>query len=494
MLGVWGLLTILPMGLLTLHYVMLLWKYKQYPPGPFPLPLVGSLWQTGVALSPDSLLKCAKQYGKIFTIWVTHHPVVILSGFQAVRDALINHSEELADRALTRFLIDALNRKGLAFANGLSWKQHRRFGMATMRNLGMGKKGMEHQIQEEARRLVELFAQTKGQQFEPPLLITNAVASVISVASFGYRLPPEDKMFQELIAASDYFEKFAVSLFHAIYNLFPWLMKHLPGPHKKAFSCMNKGVLYVVEEIQKHKENQNLHEPQDFIDFYLIQIEKSKGDPTSTFSDENLAQCILDLLVAGTETTSSTLQWALLLMVAYPDIQEKVYREIEDVFGLSHSICYHDRKKLPYTNAVIHEVQRAKYILPVGIPRRNTKAMNLFGFHIPKKTLIVTDLNSALLDPKRWEEPGEFNPSHFLDMEGNFVAREEFLPFGAGARICLGEQMAKMELFLFFTNLVRAFRFQLPEGVKKLNQEPVVGVAMHPHPYKLCAVPRNQLS
>ncbi|KAH0624279.1 hypothetical protein JD844_007967 [Phrynosoma platyrhinos] len=156
------------------------------------------------------------------------------------------------------------------------------------------------------------------------------------------------------------------------------------GPHQKALSCMEMGIAYAKEEVDKHRENRDVHEPQDFIDFYLLQMEKSKDDPNSTFNEENLLQCILDLFVAGTETTSSTLQWAVLLMVAYPDIQDKVYKEIEEVLGSSHSICYEDRKKLPYTNAVIHEAQRAKYILPVGIPRRCSKDFNMLGYHIPK--------------------------------------------------------------------------------------------------------------
>ncbi|XP_042316381.1 cytochrome P450 2J2-like [Sceloporus undulatus] len=435
----------------------------------------------------------SKEYGNICTIWITHHPVVVLSGFQTVKEGLINHSEELRDRPLTHFLIKAFNRKGIGFTNGHSWKEQRRFGIVTMRNLGLGKKGMEHQIEEEAHRLVEAFSQAKGQPLDPSLLISNAISTLISVVSFGYRFSQEDEMFQKLLEGIDVLARFGVSFSHVVYNFFPWLMKYLPGPHKKALSCMEIALSFAKQEIKKHKERQDLQEPQDFIDFYLLQMEKSKGDPNSTFNEENLAQCILDLFAAGTETTASTLMWVLLLMVAYPDVQERAYKEMEDVLGSSHSVSYQDRKKLPYTNAVIHEVQRAKYILPVGVPRRCSKELNMLGFHIPRKTLVVTDLNSVLCDPKQWETPSKFNPNHFLDKEGNFIAKEEFLPFGAGARVCLGEQMARMELFLFFTHLLRAFRFQLPEGVKEISHKPVVGLSMHPYPFKLCAVPRSSL-
>nr|XP_060623322.1 cytochrome P450 2J2-like isoform X1 [Anolis sagrei ordinatus] len=493
MVGIWNIVLTLPVGFLILSYVKLLWTRSRYPPGPFPLPLLGSLWWVGLRLSPDSLAKITKKYGSMCTVWIAHYPIIILSGYQTVKEGLINHSEELLDRPLTHFAVEAFNRKGIGFTNGHIWKEQRRFGIVTMRNLGLGKQGMEYQIEEEARRLVEAFSQKKGEPFVPSLLISNAISSLISVVSFGYRFSYEDVMFRKLMDGVDTMAQFSVSFFHVLYDFFPWLMKYLPGPHKDALTFMQEALSFAKEEIKKHKECQDPHEPQDFIDFYLIQMEKSKGDPKSTFSEDNLAQSILDLFAAGTETTSSTLQWALLFMVAYPNIQERVYKEMEYVFGSSHSICYQDRKKLPYTNAVIHEVQRAKYILPVGVPRRCSKELKMLGFHIPKKTLVVTDLNSVLSDPKHWETPGEFNPNNFLDKEGNFITKEEFLPFGAGARACLGEQMARMELFLFFTHLLRAFKFQLPEGEKEISQEPVIGLSMHPQPYKLCAIPRSIL-
>ncbi|KAK9401411.1 cytochrome P450 2J2-like [Crotalus adamanteus] len=185
----------------------------------------------------------------------------------------------------------------------------------------------------------------------------------------------------------------------------------------------------------------------------------------------------------------ATLKWALLLFTNHPDIQEKVQKEIEEAFSSSASISYQDRKKLPYTNAVIHEMQRLKNVLLVGLPRQSTKDVTMKGYHIPKRTIILPDLRSVLLDPEQWETPEEFNPNHFLDKDGKFMEREEFLPFGIGERICVGEQLARIEIFIFLTSLLRAFSFRLPEGVKELNEAPILNVTMHPHPYKLCAIP-----
>ncbi|KAM6443624.1 cytochrome P450 2J2-like [Liasis olivaceus] len=270
-------------------------------------------------------------------------------------------------------------------------------------------------------------------------------------------------------------------------------MNYLPGPHKEAFASADLLLSFAKQEIEKHKEFHSLHEPQDFIDHYLLHMEKNTNYPNSTYNEDNLAQCVFDFFAAGTETTFATLMWALLLLANQPHIQEKVQKEIEDVFGFSGSISYQDHKKLPYTNAVLHEMQRINYVLLFGLPRQSTKDVKMRGYHIPKGAFIIADLRSVLLDPEQWEKPEEFNPNHFLDKDGKFITREEFLPFGIGQRVCVGEQLARSETFIFLTSLLRAFSFQLPEGVKELNQAPVVKLLMHPHPYKLCAVPHPGL-
>ncbi|XP_077785796.1 cytochrome P450 2D20-like isoform X2 [Podarcis muralis] len=426
-----ALLIALLVALLILHYLKLLWSNRHYPPGPLQLPLVGAIWRFGLKIHENTLVQLGKQYGNIFTLWIGHLPIVVLSGFQVVKEALIDHSEELDERPETSFLRNMVKGKGIVLSNGHTWRQQRHFGVVTMRKLGLGKKGMEHQIAEEAHQLMDVFARSKGQPLDPSMPIATSVSNVISAVAFGHRFALEDERFQKLIEA--------------------------------------------MESVLKI-----------FSNFCYI----SKNDPESTYDEENLARCISELFIAGSETTTASLKWALLLLTSHPDVQDKMHKEIEDVIGSAHSICYQDKKKLPYTNAVIHEMQRFKYVSFLGFPRQSTKDFKLCGFLIPKGTIIVPDLRSVLLDPTRWETPTEFNPNHFLDKDGQFVNREEFLPFGAGARICLGMQLVKIEIFIFLTSLLRAFSFQLPEGVKELNQEAIIGVTIHPHPYKLCAVPR----
>ncbi|XP_067322189.1 cytochrome P450 2C21-like [Anolis sagrei] len=489
--GIQIFLIVLLVILLILYFLKQQWSRRHFPPGPLALPLIGSIWKFnfGIGYNLDTPIKWAEQYGDIFTLWMGHMPVVFLSGFEAVKEVLIDHSEEFSERPQTPIIINVGKGKGIAFSNGHTWEQQRRFGLVTLRKLGVGKKSMEAQIEEESQQLVEVFAREKGQPFDPALPIMNSVSNVICAMTFGYRFPLEDETFKKLIDAITHCLKFTGSLFYFLYEMFPWLMKHLPGPHNEGFRAMETVFSLVKKEIEKHKEQKSFQEPRDFIDFYLLEMEKRRNDPTSTYDEENLIQNISDLFFAGTETTTISLKWAILVLANHPDIQDKVYKEIEDVLSSSF-FCYQDLKKLPYTNAVLHEIMRSKYPSLFGVPRQTATDVKIRGFLIPKGTTIIPDVRSALLDSKHWESPKEFNPKHFLDQDGYFVAREEYLAFGAGARVCLGEHLARMEIFIVLVNLLRAFRFQLPPGVKELNEDPEVGFITPPHPYKLCAVPR----
>ncbi|XP_053166128.1 cytochrome P450 2C25-like [Hemicordylus capensis] len=490
MLGLSELFCTVIFCLLILQFLKLKWMSRQFPPGPTPFPLIGNLWCLDLKMNQGTFTKIAKDYGRIFTMWVGHKPMIILNGFHAVKEGLITHSEELAGRPDTPFVADTMKGKGVLFATGHNWKQQRRFSLMTLRNLGMGKKSLEHRVQQEAEHLVEFFVNEKGKPMDPSFAIFHSVSNVISATVFGHRFSYDDEDFEEMLKAVDFMFHFLPSPFRIAYDLSPRLMRYLPGPHQKAFSCLKKGHELVKEEIRSHEKTRNPQDPQDFIDYYLDQIEKCKDDSNTTFDEENLCHLIVDFFAAGSETTSVTLLWALLYMIDNPDIQEKLQKELHTVLGPTHKICYADRNRVPYTNAVIHEVQRFCNFLLVGSFRECMRDITLQGFHIKKGTVVIPDVGSVLYDPEQWETPQKFNPNHFLDEDGNFYCREAFIPFAAGHRVCLGERLARTELFIFFTNLLRTFKLQLPEGVKTINTEPVIGgLAMVPHPYKVCAVP-----
>ncbi|KAH0624272.1 hypothetical protein JD844_007958 [Phrynosoma platyrhinos] len=238
----------------------------------------------------------------------------------------------------------------------------------------------------------------------------------------------EDDTFHRLMEVSFSFSAGGAPF--KLYDLLPRIIRNVPGPHKKKFAPYAYVRSFVKEEIKIHKANRTPGEPRDFIDCYLDQIEKNAEDPGSSFDEENMAQSITDLFFGGSESSATTMHWALLYMVAYPDVQAKVRKELEDVLGNSQTISYEDRERLPYTNAVIHEIQRFSKVVPTTF-RRCMRDTVLNGFPMKKGTSALFNLASALYDPKQWKNPQQFDPNHFLDKSGNFLNREAFLQFGA---------------------------------------------------------------
>ncbi|CAJ0925886.1 unnamed protein product [Ranitomeya imitator] len=235
--------------------------------------------------------------------------------------------------------------------------------------------------------------------------------------------------------------------------------------------------------------------------------DQEKLDPNTYFHENNLLSILTTLFMAGTDTTSSTIRWAITFMVLKPEIQKRVHDEIDKVIGSAVPRIDH-RKDMPYTNAIIHETQRFANILPMNLPRETTRDVFFQGYNIPKPykdllfeaevkafvvfkgTYIIPLLESVLHDETQFEKPRSFYPEHFLDSEGQFVKRSAFMPFSAGRRVCVGETLAKMELFLFFTSLMQKFTFRPSPEINEFHAKRATGLAIPPISQKICCVSR----
>ncbi|XP_035294700.1 cytochrome P450 2D20-like isoform X2 [Cricetulus griseus] len=221
---------------------------------------------------------------------------------------------------------------------------------------------------------------------------------------------------------------------------------------------------------------------------FAQQVSQAKGNPKSSFNDENLHMVVNDLFAAETVSTSSTLSWALLLTILYPDVQ--MQQEIDAIIGQRRSPEMADQAHMPFTNAAIHEVQHFGNVSPLNLLSITSRDIEVQGFLIPKGTTLIPNLSSVLKDETVWEKPLHFHPEHFLDAQGRFVKHEAFMPFSAGRRVCLGEPLARMELFLFFTCLLQRFRFSVPDGQPRPSTQSIFTLPATPVPYELCAVMR----
>ncbi|XP_066450313.1 cytochrome P450 2K4-like [Eleutherodactylus coqui] len=442
----------------------------------------------------------AKKYGPVFSIKIGVEKMVVLCGYDTVKEAFVK--EEFLDRPMTPAFMDLTGGYGIAFLNGNNWKTMRQFTFSTLRDFGMGKRSLEEKINEESNCLVEMFKCYKGEPFDNTMAIHAAVANNIVSILLGRRFDYDDPKLQTTIRTVNNCIRILGSPMALLYNAFPSVMRWIPGSHHSIRKNISELHSFIQEIFMKQRDQLDINDQRNLIDCFRVKQKQEKPNPERYFHDKNLISLVRDLFVAGMETTASTLRWSLLLMMKYPEIQnlwtlriiltlftENVQKEIEEVIGLAEPQMAH-RKRMPYTDAVIHEIQRFINIFPNGVPRSTTQDLILKDFFIPKGTYIIPSLTSVLREAKYFKKPDEFYPQHFLDADGNFVKNEAFMPFSAGKRNCVGANLAKMELFLYFTKLLQNFTFKVPPGVK-LDLNAAVGFVAAPHKHEICAIFRN---
>ncbi|XP_028640235.1 cytochrome P450 2D26-like [Grammomys surdaster] len=465
-----------------------------YPPGPIPLPGLGNLLQVDFENMPYSLYKLRNRYGDVFSLQMAWKPVVVINGLKAVRELLVTYGEDTSDRPVLpiyNHLGYGHKSKGVILAPyGPEWREQRRFSVSTLRDFGLGKKSLEQWVTEEAGHLCDVFSKEAEHPLDPSPHLNKAVSNVIASLIYARRFEYADPFFNRMLKTLK--ESFGedTGFLAEILNAIPMFLQ-IPGLPAKAFPKLSSFIALVDKMLIDHKKTWDpAQPPRDLTDAFLAEIEKAKENPESSFNDRNLRMVVIDLFMAGIITTSTTLSWALLLMILHPDVQCRVHQEIDEVIGQVRHPEMADQARMPYTNAVIHEVQRFADIVPTNVVHMTSRDIKFQGFLIPKGTTLMFNLSSVLKDETVWEKPLRFHPEHFLDAQGNFVKHEAFMPFSAGRRACLGEPLARMELFLFFTCLLQRFSFSVPAGQPRPSDRSIYIFPVIPEPYQLCAVAR----
>ncbi|XP_021482541.1 cytochrome P450 2C50-like [Meriones unguiculatus] len=481
---------------LSLSCLLLLSLWKQssgrgkLPPGPTPLPIIGNFLQIDVKYIQQSLTNLSKVYGPVFTLYMGMKPAVVLHGYEAVKEALADHGEEFSGRGRLPIFDKVVKGLGVVFSSGNIWKDTRRFSLMTLRNLGMGKRSIEDRVQEEAQCLVEELRKTNGLPCDPTFILGCAPCNVICSIIFQNRFDYKDQDFLNLMEKLNENTKILSSPWLQVCNTFPVLLDICPGSHKKFFKNYAYIKSYLLEKIKEHQESLDVTNPRDFIDYFLIKRRQENQDQLLNSTLEHLSATVFDLFAAGTETTSTTMRYALLLLMKHPHVTAKVQEEIDRVVGRNRSPCMQDRGHMPYTDAMIHEVQRFIDLIPNNLPHEVTCDVKFRNYLIPKGTMVITSLSSVLHDNKEFPNPETFDPGHFLDGEGNFKKSDYFMPFSTGKRICAGEGLARMELFLYLTTILQNFKLKPLVNPKDIDTTPVLnGLASVPPAFQLCFIP-----
>uniref|UniRef100_H2Z8V6 Uncharacterized protein n=1 Tax=Ciona savignyi TaxID=51511 RepID=H2Z8V6_CIOSA len=465
---------------LTVFLAFFYWyrRPKNFPPGPRGVPFLGVLpflWQ-----SPASKMRTwSKKYGPVMSVRMGRQDWVVLGDYETIQQGLVKQGNEFSGRPSIDIIERVSKGNGMIFLNyDEHWKKQRRFGLSTLRGFGVGKRSMEDRITEEVAYLNDAIRTHDGKAFNIQSILGNAISNNICSIVMGRRFDYDDERFKEIITrlARRYLTlRPAVCL-----RVHEWFYKR-----NNARKLIPESLREMVEE---HKASYEQDNHRDFIDAFLGEQKAENGAKTFTY---NNFYCIMYVIifVAGTETTTSTLRWSLLCLIHDPEIQDKLRKEIFEVLGQEKIPAFEDKSKMPYTRAFIQEIYRHRTLLPLSVTHMTNEDANICGYTIQKGTTIAPNLWAVHNDPVVWDEPNKFKPERHLDADGNFVQLKHVIPFSVGPRHCLGEQLARMEVFIFLVSLVQKFEF-LPDPKAKVlsdNENGSSGAAFVPLPFKIVA-------
>ena len=230
--------------------------------------------------------------------------------------------------------------------------------------------------------------------------------------------------------------------------------------------------LYTVN-IERAKLSKSTHSDEDDNGLLGTLLDMLEGDGLpKILTDSDIISVLRDVMFGGSDGAFQPLIWILMYVAKDMKIQEEIYSEICSVIGPSRMPELSDRESMPYVEATIREVLRHSEITSLGIPRSTVKDVTIFGHKIPKDTLTIVNVYSIHRDECHWQEPFKFRPSRFLDNDNELLptSKLSYLPFSAGQRSCVGQNVARANLFLLFVRFFQKFRVspadeEIPEKI-----------------------------
>ncbi|RZC40009.1 cytochrome P450 303a1 [Asbolus verrucosus] len=473
-------------------------KPKNYPPGPKWLPIIGSALtvaekrkRTGYLYKATAEL--SEEYGPVIGLKVGKDLVVVVYGQQAIREFL--SSEDLAGRPTGIFFEMRTwgERRGVLLTDTEYWQEQRRFILRQLREFGFGRKNMSAMIEEETGIMVEAINKMMNEKESVVINMESVfnihILNTLWMMLAGVRYSPEDKNMKSLQNILG--KLFAtVDMVGAPFSQFPVLRFIAPeiSGYKLYVETHLQVWEFLNEELKRHKETVDENNPRDFMDVYLKILNSPERKPS--FCEKQLLAICMDMFMAGSETTSKSLGFCFLYLILYPDVQKKAQEEIDNVVGRSRLPNLRDRPQMPYMECVVLEALRMFSARAFTVPHRALKDTYLDGFFIPKDTMVIANLHGTLMGPDSGvEDPEVFKPERYLK-DGKITLTETYIPFGIGKRRCLGESLARANVFLFTSALLQHFNFSIPPGIPP-TRECIDGVTPGPLPFKALVTPRD---
>ncbi|XP_071959957.1 uncharacterized protein [Antedon mediterranea] len=483
----------------VLIILLLTWMYFNIrrplgmPPGPTPYPILGNVPTLIGENPPWELFKdMTSKYGPIFSIKFGNYWSVVLNNYEIVQEALLTKSNDFSGRPISH-LLDWFsdNGKDITFAQPTpTWKFHRKLAHSAVRKYATG--DLETLIEEVRPKIRDVLSQKAGTPFNPKEVITLAVYNVVASMCFGHDYNFKDP---QLLRFVKLLEEINDEFGNGTLADFVPAARFLPSPQVNRLKKAGTEFLtMILTEVNQHLKTYSPDEPANDLIELLLKTQKDEMETDSSASkltDVHIKQIASDIFFAGTDTTTAALLWAVACVIDNPDVQGNIKRELDDVIG-DRPARLNDRGKLPYTEAVIMETMRFGTVAPLGLTRCAVKDSTIGNYMVPESTWVFINTWALHNDSKYWDSPEKFKPERFLDTNGSVKQRlPSFLPFSAGRRVCVGQALAKAEIFLVFTWLIQNYTFEKAPGVN--GDIAISGKPQQlnvPRPYQTVAHPR----
>ncbi|XP_063986985.1 probable cytochrome P450 305a1 [Diachasmimorpha longicaudata] len=457
-------------------------------PGPFPWPVLGNLRLMRRLCKKfggqhKAFLELSKDYDSdIINLRLGSSNVIVFSEFDGVTRIL--HDETFDARPWNEFskIRNMGMQKGITMHEGPEWREMRAWLVRSLRDLGFGREEMSDKIRDELVIILDNLKSKGGGIVSMRPIISPAVINVIWSVATGKRIENEERLqyFFDLMER----RARAFDIAGGMLSVFPWI-RHI-APKASGYDLLitlNEELKsFLMETINEHKKNYTPGKEVDLIDMFLAEMYNGKG-PEAGFTEDQLLMILIDLFLAGSQTTTVTLDFMFFYMTLHQEAQEKVHKELDSVISCGRLPEQTDRPLLPYTASVMAESQRLRIVTPIIGPRRALNDTIIDGYKIPKNSCILMNLYAIHTNPDDFEDPEAFKPERFMN-DGVHVPHKKLIFFGGGHRRCPGETVARSAVFLLFVGIMKNYKL-LPVPGSYLDAEPQSGLTLSPKPYEV---------
>ncbi|RVW85644.1 Flavonoid 3'-monooxygenase [Vitis vinifera] len=474
----------------VLLYHFLTRRSVRLPPGPKPWPIVGNLPHLG-PVPHHSIAALAKTYGPLMHLRMGFVDVVVAASASVAAQFLKTHDANFSNRPPNSGAKHiAYNYQDLVFAPyGPRWRMLRKICSVHLFS-GKALDDFRHIRQEEVAVLTRALARAGQTPVNLGQLLNVCTTNALGRVMLGRRVFGDGSGGED--PKADEFKEMVVELMvlAGVFNIgdfvpaLEWLdLQGVAAKMKKLHARFDAFLGAIVEE-HKISGSAGSERHVDLLST-LISVRDNADGEGGKLTDVEIKALLLNLFTAGTDTSSSTVEWAIAELIRHPEMMAQAQQELDAVVGRGRLVTDLDLPQLTYLQAIIKETFRLHPSTPLSLPRMAAESCEINGYHIPKNATLLVNVWAIARDPEVWEKPLEFRPSRFLpggerpnaDVRGNDF---EVIPFGAGRRICAGMSLGLRMVHLLTATLVHAFNWELPEGqvAEKLNMDEAYGLTL----------------